>query len=105
MCLMMADNFGIPSLNIVVKDANQDDNDDTNFMQVDNDHVDYVQLDRLQIRQDGEWKSLVRPYFIVNAPNTKSLSSNIPLSLIGAYINRYVSEILRLSKRQFLSTG
>lgn len=72
----MADNFGMPSLDIVIDDGAEND------MDVDgSENVDHVQLERLRIRHDRLWESLVRPYFVMNADGES-------LSLIGSYIDR-----------------
>lgn len=80
LCLMMAESFGLPSLDVVIDDSSEENTGQ---------NIDIVQLERLQIRDDRRWESLVRPYFIMNADGES-------LTLIGSYIDRFVSIIKHL---------
>lgn len=79
LCCMMFNNFGLPSLDIAL----DTDNDNGNHANFDHENNFQMQLERLRIRDDRRWESLVRPYFVMNA-------DGFSLTMIGSYLNRYL---------------
>jgi hypothetical protein len=71
--LIMADDFGISSLNIV--------HDPRDLTMSDEEQLNYIHLDRFQIRDERKWENMLRPYIVVNGDNET-------VSFVGAYLNR-----------------
>lgn len=71
--LIMADDFGISSLNIV--------HDPRDLAMNDEEQLNYIHLDRFQIRDERKWENMLRPYIVVNGDNET-------VSFVGAYLNR-----------------
>ena len=76
--LIMADDFGLASLNIVSNTNQQQAIENASNVE---DLAAFIQLDRLQLREERRWEKLLRPYFVVNADGGT-------LSFIGTYIDR-----------------
>ena len=78
--LIMADDFGLSSLNIVhdpdreTASANMSDQEQ---------QFDHIYLDRFHIREDRKWENMLRPYIVINADGET-------ISFIGAYLNRFL---------------